>query len=162
MLVFLILLQSGMAHSKELETIIFQRPFNDSGFNYSWISSKYGERTIDNGDGTSRTDFHYGIDYKVKEVWASYDGVVVFSKHVPGYGNLVKIDHGVIEGKHVVSWYAHLNEFLVLKGFTVKTGDPIGVAGDTGTARGAHLHFEIRENNRPVHPGSYIVPEKFK
>jgi murein DD-endopeptidase MepM/ murein hydrolase activator NlpD len=40
--------------------------------------------------------------------------------------------------------YAHLREpALVSKGGRVYTGQPIGEVGDTGNARGCHLHFEI-------------------
>ncbi|MEW9673600.1 M23 family metallopeptidase [Ammoniphilus sp. 3BR4] len=34
----------------------------------------------------------------------------------------------------------------------MKIADIIGNVGSTGSTTGLHLHFEIRENNRPVDP----------
>ena len=52
----------------------------------------------------------------------------------------------VIDGKGTGDdfMYAHLAEPSPLKeGDTVRTGQPIGIVGDTGDAQGCHLHFEI-------------------
>ncbi len=52
----------------------------------------------------------------------------------------------VIDGKGTGDdfMYAHLAEPSPLKeGETVRTGQPIGVVGETGDAQGCHLHFEI-------------------
>jgi murein DD-endopeptidase MepM/ murein hydrolase activator NlpD len=52
----------------------------------------------------------------------------------------------VIDGKGTGNdfMYAHLAEPSPLHdGDTVRTGQPIGIVGDTGDAQGCHLHFEI-------------------
>jgi len=52
----------------------------------------------------------------------------------------------VIDGKGTGNdfMYAHLAEPSPLaEGDTVRTGQPIGIVGDTGDAQGCHLHFEI-------------------
>jgi len=52
----------------------------------------------------------------------------------------------VIDGKGTGNdfMYAHLAEPSPLKeGDTVRTGQPIGIVGETGDAQGCHLHFEI-------------------
>lgn len=52
----------------------------------------------------------------------------------------------VIDGKGTGDdfMYAHLAEPSPLKeGDTVRTGQPIGIVGETGDAQGCHLHFEI-------------------
>jgi murein DD-endopeptidase MepM/ murein hydrolase activator NlpD len=52
----------------------------------------------------------------------------------------------VIDGKGTGNdfMYAHLAEPSPLQeGDTVRTGQPIGVVGETGDAQGCHLHFEI-------------------
>jgi murein DD-endopeptidase MepM/ murein hydrolase activator NlpD len=52
----------------------------------------------------------------------------------------------VIDGKGTGNdfMYAHLAEPSPLQeGDTVRTGQPIGIVGETGDAQGCHLHFEI-------------------
>jgi murein DD-endopeptidase MepM/ murein hydrolase activator NlpD len=52
----------------------------------------------------------------------------------------------VIDGKGTGNdfMYAHLAEPSPLhEGDTVRTGQPIGIVGETGDAQGCHLHFEI-------------------
>lgn len=76
-----------------------------------------------------------------------------------GYGKYIKIAHP--DGKE--TRYAHLQEFKISKGDKVKQGDLIGLVGHTGTCRssipggtGAHLHFEIREQARPIDPKNFL------
>jgi murein DD-endopeptidase MepM/ murein hydrolase activator NlpD len=42
----------------------------------------------------------------------------------------------------------------------VDEGDPIGLAGCTGSCTGTHLHFELREQNVPVDPFPYLKGTK--
>jgi murein DD-endopeptidase len=37
-------------------------------------------------------------------------------------------------------------------------GDKIGLSGNTGRSTGAHLHYEVRINNRPVDPMKVKLP----
>jgi len=71
----------------------------------------------------------------------------------------------VIDGKGTVNdfMYAHLAEPSPLKeGDTVRTGQPIGIVGDTGDAQGCHLHFEMwgapgwYEGGSPFDPLPYL------
>ena len=39
--------------------------------------------------------------------------------------------------------YAHLSSAAVIKGQVVMPGQFVGYVGDTGNARGCHLHFEL-------------------
>ena len=73
-----------------------------------------------------------------------------------GYGNGVFIDHGMINGKRVVSEYGHLSSFLVKSGDRVKQGQVIAKSGNTGVSSGPHLHLTIRENTIPVDPKKYL------
>jgi murein DD-endopeptidase MepM/ murein hydrolase activator NlpD len=48
--------------------------------------------------------------------------------------------------------YAHASELLVRPGDQVTPGQPIARVGHSGHATGAHLHFEVRLQGRPVDP----------
>lgn len=110
---------------------------------------------------------HKGVDvvkYKAQldTVIAHSDGKVVFcqtghknNKLAVGnasYGNCVKIDHG----NGYATLYAHLALVYVKHGQTVKRGQEIGTMGNTGRSFGAHLHFELRQNNSRIDPTPYL------
>jgi lipoprotein NlpD len=85
-------------------------------------------------------------------VLAAADGRVIFSGVGPrGYGNLVIVKHT----NDLLSVYAHNRSLMVKEGTTVKRGQKIAEAGDSsaGTQR---LHFEIRQQGKPVDPARYL------
>ena len=92
-----------------------------------------------------------GIDISVKAgtpVSTVADGEVTTIWWLPGYGNLVIVDH--YGGFRTV--YAHLSEITVSEGQKVKEGNVIGASGET--LEGARLHFELwkdREKQNPEH-----------
>jgi murein DD-endopeptidase MepM/ murein hydrolase activator NlpD len=91
---------------------------------------------------------HTGTDIKMLKgdtIYAAYDGKVTMSKYYHGYGNMVVLDHG----NHLETYYSHLTKCLVKTDKWVKIGEPVGLAGATGRATTTHLHFEIRENEKP-------------
>nr|CAI9752016.1 peptidase [Caudoviricetes sp.] len=59
------------------------------------------------------------------------------------YGNAVKIKHS----NGYATLYAHMEYISVETGQTVKQGQKIGYMGNTGNSYGAHLHFEVRNQN---------------
>jgi murein DD-endopeptidase MepM/ murein hydrolase activator NlpD len=72
---------------------------------------------------------------------AARGGIVQYAEYEANAGNYV-----VIDGKGTPNdfMYAHLAEPSPLQvGETVRTGQPIGIVGDTGDASACHLHFEI-------------------
>jgi septal ring factor EnvC (AmiA/AmiB activator) len=79
-------------------------------------------------------------------------GRVAFADRLPGYGNLIIIDHSY--GYH--SLYGHCAEFLVKAGDFVRPDQPIGVAGDTGSLVGIAVYFEIRYKTKPVDPLQWL------
>ncbi|MCL3780765.1 LysM peptidoglycan-binding domain-containing protein [Prolixibacteraceae bacterium JC049] len=90
---------------------------------------------------------HYGTDLKMNNgdtVVASNNGVIFRANWGTGFGRLVVVQHD----KNIQTYYAHLSKFLVKKGDTIRKGEPIGLAGRSGRARGYHLHFEIHEKKR--------------
>lgn len=71
------------------------------------------------------------------------------------YGNYVKIKHD----NGMFTLYAHMKygSISVSVGQRVAKGQVIGYMGNTGYSFGAHLHFEVRnENNVCVNPFEYI------
>jgi len=40
----------------------------------------------------------------------------------------------------------------------VAQGQTVGLEGSTGNSTGAHLHFELRINQKPVDPALYLPP----
>jgi murein DD-endopeptidase MepM/ murein hydrolase activator NlpD len=81
-------------------------------------------------------------------VCASQAGVVKFASWHSGYGYLVTVDHG----GGITTNYAHLSRFNVVVGLKVTRGSIIGYAGSTGRSTSPHLHYEVRINDKPVHP----------
>jgi len=97
-----------------------------------------------------------GINLSVPEgtpIKAAEDGVVAYSgNELKGYGNLVLIRHP----NGFVTAYAHASELLVKRGDTIKRGQIIGKAGQTGTVSSPQVHFEIRKGSSPVDPTQYL------
>jgi murein DD-endopeptidase MepM/ murein hydrolase activator NlpD len=106
------------------------------------ITSKFGPR---------RGRMHQGIDIAAMigtPLKSSADGEVIFSGKRKGYGGTVVVDHG-----RYMTLYAHCSSMIGKVGDKVYQGEVVAKSGRTGNARGAHLHFEIRnERNRPLDP----------
>lgn len=127
------------------------------------ITSKYGYRTSPTPGASSN---HQGVDIGVNvgtPVFPATDfSSVKFLGTQSGYGYCIELNHGIINGKNVTTFYAHLSEFVISKEssgdiFTIiaKSGGAKGAKG-AGTSTGPHLHFEVRENGMPVDPNKYI------
>jgi lipoprotein NlpD len=81
-------------------------------------------------------------------VAAAADGVVVYSgSGLVGYGELVIIKHSDVW----LSAYGHNRKRLVSEGERVRAGQQIAEMGRSGASRDM-LHFEIRQNGKPVDP----------
>jgi murein DD-endopeptidase MepM/ murein hydrolase activator NlpD len=91
---------------------------------------------------------------------AARGGRVQYAGYEANAGNYVVIDG---RGTGVDFMYAHLAEPSPLHtGDPVRTGQPIGVVGETGDAVGCHLHFEMwtapgwYEGGSPIDPLPYL------
>ncbi|MFC6334858.1 murein hydrolase activator EnvC family protein [Paenibacillus septentrionalis] len=123
----------------------------DSGYR---VTSNFGVR-IHPISGVKKA--HNGIDFGAPSgtsIYAAESGVVIVAKYTSGYGNTVIIDHG----GGLWTLYAHIKNggILVNEGDEVKRGKKIAEVGSTGNSTGPHLHFEVRKNEVPVNPSSYL------
>ncbi|MDN5284097.1 MAG: hypothetical protein JWR38_371 [Mucilaginibacter sp.] len=123
----------------------------------SSFTSFFGYRNDPFADG--HAEFHPGIDFKGKrgdEVKCTASGKVVFAGWSGGYGNCIRIAH--INNFETV--YGHLSRIKVKVGQEVNVGDEIGLVGSTGHSTGAHLHYEVRKNGRPINPVNFLTLNK--
>ena len=105
--------------------------------------------------GPRRRRFHYGLDLAQptgEPIYAAFDGVVRISKRNKSYGHLVIIHHA----NGLETYYAHMSQRLVSVGDQVKSGDIIGLCGNTGRSFGSHLHFEVRYMGNAINPENVI------
>jgi murein DD-endopeptidase MepM/ murein hydrolase activator NlpD len=117
------------------------------------ISSHFGRRPSPFNSGSG--DMHMGIDIAVEAgtpILASADGEIVYAERRGGYGKAILIRHP----SGFETLYAHLSDLLVKAGQKVCRGQQIGFVGTTGRSTGPHLHYEIRENDNPIDPASFI------
>ena len=91
---------------------------------------------------------------------AARGGTVQYSTYDANAGNYLVIDG---KGTTYDFMYAHMAEPSPLRvGETVRTGQPIGIVGDTGDASACHLHFEMwaapgwYEGGSPFDPLPYL------
>jgi murein DD-endopeptidase MepM/ murein hydrolase activator NlpD len=119
---------------------------------FSWpvpggeVSSGFGIR-----DGV----MHDGVDIRAPlgtAVRAADGGVVIFSGHLRGYGNVVIIRHD----DHYATVYGHNLRNLVPAGDRVARGQIVATVGNTGHTTGSNLHFEVRRDNLARNPLDYL------
>ncbi len=133
------------------------------------VTSPYGYRV--NPKNKNEREFHSGIDLVPKvnspdtPIYAVANGTVIkvrnfchgqCNTYALGYGNFVYIDHGVIDGHDVRTFYAHLRNAIVSKGEYVHKGEIIGYMDSTGFSTGKHLHFEVLIDGKNVDPALYL------
>ncbi|MDR3436000.1 peptidoglycan DD-metalloendopeptidase family protein [Telmatospirillum sp.] len=105
---------------------------------------------------TGKGQHNDGINIAVARgtpVVAAQDGVVAYAgNELRGFGNLLLI-------KHADGWmtaYAHNDTLLVKRGDTVRRGQQIAKAGDSGGVAQPQLHFEVRHGTRAVDPMTFL------
>jgi murein DD-endopeptidase MepM/ murein hydrolase activator NlpD len=122
----------------------------------------YGESGARFGAGRSGHT-HQGQDVMADcgtPLVAARGGIVQYSGYQSAAGNYVVIDG---RGTGYDFMYAHLEEPSPLStGDTVRTGQPIGIVGTTGSSTACHLHFEMweapgwYEGGSPIDPLAYL------
>ena len=115
--------------------------------------TKSGE--ITENFGQLKGVLHLGLDFAAKEgdeVYAAAAGTIVCVTERGGYGLVVEIAH---EGGFLTR-YANLSAANVALGDAVNRGDAIALAGSSGNADRAKLHFELRHNGIAYNPRGYF------
>jgi len=125
----------------------------------TWYTYGYHTGADLNLPGASSAD-------KGKDIYASADGVVIYSGKAGTWGNIIVIEHpsaivtladGSRQRQKVYTRYGHVDDKLeVKKGREVERGQLIGYIGlATGATAGWHLHFDVCYSdmlkNRPSH-----------
>ena len=114
------------------------------------ISSMYGMR---HHPVLKYKRMHKGVDFAAVSgtpIRAAGDGVIESIGYNRSYGNVVRIKHN----DKFTTIYAHAKAFAkgMRRHHKVKQGEIIAYVGSTGLAKGAHLHYEVRENGKAVNP----------
>lgn len=119
-----------------------------------FITSLYGHRIH---PIKKRYIKHEGIDLACRKgfqfIYATADGIVSKSGYNGGLGLSVSIKHP--SGFETI--YGHLSGLYVRSGSEVRIGTVIGVMGETGLAKGIHLHYAVKKNGVLINPLPYLT-----
>lgn len=98
---------------------------------------------------------HEGLDFTAPTgtpVYATGDGIITASYRSSTYGNVLFVNHGY----GYQTRYAHLTNYIVERGESVKRGQVIGYVGSTGRSEAPHLHYEVLFNYKPINPINFF------
>jgi septal ring factor EnvC (AmiA/AmiB activator) len=112
------------------------------------ILARYGSSRPDGGDWRG-TVIKASDGAPVKAVAA---GTVVYATWLRGFGNLIIVDHG----DEFLTVYAYNQSLLKQVGDTVRSGDVIAEAGNSGGQLDSALYFELRHRGKPLDPQLYF------
>lgn len=122
---------------------------DDEGVSWMWPADGKVVGTFEGGKK--------GVDIAGKAgqaVLAAGAGKVMYAgSGIRGYGNLVIIKHT----NNLLSAYAHNQAILVKEGQSVVKGQKIAEMGKSDSDS-VKLHFEIRQQGKPVDPAKYLPP----
>lgn len=115
------------------------------------ITEKFGRRR-DPVLGTETRNLGIDIAAKPKSpVHAVFDGYVFAVRPLPGYGDLVFVNHGRFK-----TVYGNLSKVLVRKNSFLEKGDIVGLSGEEDSAKGETVFFMIRDKNQDLDPEKWI------
>lgn len=113
------------------------------------LIAKYGSKR---GDGPPWKGLYIRAP-EGTEVKAVAAGRVIFADWLRGFGNLIIIDHG----SQYMTIYGNNQAVLKHTGDTVKTGDVIATAGNSGGNEQSGLYFEMRHQGRAFDPLTWVT-----
>jgi lipoprotein NlpD len=126
------------------------RADDDDENRLSWMWPAEGRIVATFDEGKNK-----GIDIAGKPgqaVLAASGGRIMYAgSGIRGYGNLVIVKHS----NTLLSAYAHNQKILVKEDQVVQKGQPIAEMGSSD-ADAVKLHFEIRQQGKPVDPAKFL------
>jgi murein DD-endopeptidase MepM/ murein hydrolase activator NlpD len=135
-------------HRAALRKIPFKPPML-----YYYISSDYGNRKHPK---TGKVSFHHGVDLAgtwQENVRVTAPGTVIYAGTEGSFGKVVRVQHDF----GIVTSYAHLARITVKLDDYIGENHVIGKMGNTGRSAGAHLHYEVRVNNKSIDPVKFMT-----
>ena len=124
-------------------------PQGTSALRWQWPTTGDVIKTYNMAVGSKGIDITGELGQPVQAVAS---GKVVYSgSALKGYGELIIVKHD----ETYLSAYGHNRRRLVKEGDEVRAGQTIGELG-VGPEQKPILHFEIRENGKPVDPLRYL------
>ena len=94
-----------------------------------------------------------GIEFAVTNgtlAHAVAKGKVIYDGKMPGYGNMIILDHG----QRYYTLYSHLVNIGAELGDVLETGDLVGECEPS--VNGTNFYFEIRKDGKPIDPKLYL------
>ncbi|MBS1186991.1 MAG: putative peptidase [Burkholderiaceae bacterium] len=113
------------------------------------ITSKFGSKRED-GPGAKGLFIRTAEGAEIRAVAA---GKVVFADWLRGFGNLIIVDHG----SQYMTIYGNNQALLKHAGDTVRGGDVIASAGNSGGSEHSGLYFEMRHRGRAFDPLGWVT-----
>ena len=135
-------------HRAALRKIPFKPPML-----YYYISSDYGNRKHPK---TGKVSFHHGVDLAgtwQENVRVTAPGTVIYAGTEGSFGKVVRVQHEF----GIVTTYAHLARITVRLDDYIGENHVIGKMGNTGRSAGAHLHYEVRVNDKSIDPVKFMT-----
>lgn len=120
------------------------------------VAQKFGKQahptlkniTIDNNGINIRTE-------KNAVIKSIFEGKVVGTMYVPGYNNMVIVQHG-----QYYTVYSKMDDIQVKKGDTIKRGQSIGKASVTDNQ--SEIHFEIWQEKSKLDPEKWLLKNNYE
>ncbi|MFD2148372.1 M23 family metallopeptidase [Mucilaginibacter antarcticus] len=144
-----------MAYNDYLTDLVNTVGFTPMGYpRVSSMTSRFGFRSDPFSSG--HAEFHPGLDFKGNRgdnASVTANGRVVSAGWNGGYGNCVRVAH--TNGYETL--YGHLSKITVKVSQKISVGEKVGEIGSTGRSTGSHLHYEVRQNGRPVNPAKFLT-----
>lgn len=103
---------------------------------------------------TGTKDFHSGVDLSARfePVFAIVNGRITAQGFHPILGKFIRLESN---GLAIV--YGHLSVSVVANGQDVRSGDYLGLSGQTGRVTGPHLHLSTKFSGYPINPLRFLI-----